>query len=184
MTWSDSLLTPEGERQALRVHDFVASQLKLGMPAADSYYTSPLSRCLQTCNFTFTGQKLPSEKPFRPFVKEAIRETIGEHTCDRRSSLTQLRASFAEEFILEFEFEPDFSNEDTLWSPKERETDAQTQARLRDALDSIFEHDRGTYISLTSHSGAIRAMLSVFGHRAFPLTQGSMLAVLVKAERR
>lgn len=184
MQWADAHLTPTGEQQALAAHSFFTKQLTHGLPAPEAYYSSPLTRCLQTCNFTYNGLKVPDSRPFRPVtVKELLRETNGGHTCDRRSSVTQLRATFPESFMSTFQFERGFSDEDKLWSPTERETDAETQERVRAALDNIFENDHRGWISITSHSGAIRAMLVVLGHRPFPLTQGSMLAVLVKSEK-
>lgn len=185
MVWADAHLTPTGEQQALAAHAFFVKQLILGLPAPESYYTSPLSRCLQTCNFTYNGLKVPSSRPFRPVtIKELLRETNGQHTCDRRSSVTQLRKIWPEPFMSTFTFEPGFSDEDKLWSPTKRETDEEVQVRQRRALDDIFKHDQKDWISITSHSGAIKAMLVILGHRAFPLTQGSMLAVLVRAEKQ
>lgn len=184
MQWADARLTDKGEKQALAANAYFVEQLESGLPAPESYYTSPLTRCLQTCNFTWNGLAVPEARPFRPVtVKELLRETNGEHTCDRRSSLTQLRQTWPDSFMSTFKFEPGFSDEDKLWTADARETDEETQARLRIALDDIFEHDGHSWISITSHSGAIRAVQAVIGHRTFPLTQGSMFAVLVEAER-
>jgi len=40
------------------------------IPVPNTYYTSPLDRCLATANITFSGLKLPNRKPFVPEVKE------------------------------------------------------------------------------------------------------------------
>lgn len=49
-------------------------------------------------------------------------------------------------------------------------------------LDDVFSHDDSTYISFTSHSGAIGGILRVLGHRQFSLVTGAVIPVLVKAE--
>lgn len=180
--WPDALLTKEGVAQAQAGAALWEKAEERQMPHPETYYVSPLSRCLQTSNHTFGGlENLPDGRPFRPIVKEMLRETNGVHTCDRRSSVTKLRESFPKEFMERFSFEPGFSDEDVLWSPTVRETDEETQVRVRLLLDDIFQHDNSTWISLTSHSGWIRALLAVVGHRVFPLGQGSALAVVVKA---
>lgn len=184
MRWADALLTPEGEKQALAAHAFWADAPRRGLSALDSYYTSPLSRCLQTARLTFSELPLPKEKPFKPIVKELLRETNGVHTCDRRSSKTELTKAFPESFMSTFTFESGFSDKDVLWSPTVRETDEETQARVRKLLDDVFMHDKKAFISMTSHSGSIRAILAVLGHREFRLVQGSVMAVLVRAEQR
>ena len=79
-------------------------------------------------------------------------------------------------------FEPGFTEEDLLWKAEIRESDQETQDRVRKVLDEIFANDSGTWISLTGHSGTVRAILAVICHREFRLAQGSMMAVLVKAQ--
>ncbi|KAJ9192611.1 hypothetical protein DTO164E3_8309 [Paecilomyces variotii] len=113
-----------------------------------------------------------------PTVKELLRETIGLHTCDRRSS----KSAIAEEYP-HYRFEPDFSDEDVLWDAKSRESDSARSARLRKLLDDIFTNDDNVFISLTAHSGAITSILEVIGHRKFQLATGAMIPVVVKAER-
>ena len=71
---------------------------------------------------------------------------------------------------------------DELWSADVREPDSAVDARLTVLLDDIFENDKNTWISFTSHSGAIAGLLRVVGHRPFPLVTGSVIPVLVKAE--
>lgn len=110
-------------------------------------------------------------------VKELLREANGVHTCDRRSSLSFLRSSFPN-----FTFEPGFSEKDELWSVSHRETDGEIDARMKELLDDIFENDGSTFLSFTSHSGAICSLLRVLGHREFRLVTGGIIPVLVKAE--
>lgn len=147
------------------------------MPAPESYYTSPLSRCTITANLTFNGLDLPPSRPFVPTVKEYFREGISIHTCDRRSSRASIRGMFPW-----YVFEPGFTELDELWRGNEGETDAAQEARTRTALDEVFRRDEATWVSVTSHSGEIRKMLAVLGHRAFSLSTGQVVPVLVKAE--
>ena len=75
------------------------------------------------------------------------------------------------------------TEEDELWSATERETNQQLDSRFQSLLDDIFGHDDGTFVSLTSHSGAICSLLRVLGHREFRLVTGGVIPVLVKADR-
>ena len=74
-----------------------------------------------------------------------------------------------------------------------RESLADQNARLRTFLDSIFDEfeqnelasgsDRVSFLSFTGHSGAIKAILSVVGHRPFRLETGGVIPVLVKVTK-
>jgi broad specificity phosphatase PhoE len=178
--WADAHLTEVGEEQVLQAHEFIASQLSdKMMPAPEAYYVSPLYRCLQTANLTYAGLQLPVDRPFKPIIKELLREDLGEHTCDRRSSRTVIHRAFPE-----WRFESGFSEHDLLWRADYRETDEEHDVRTRAFMNELFSNDRSTYISLTSHSGAIASKLRVLGHRVFTLPTGGMIPVLVKATRR
>ena len=96
------------------------------------------------------------------------------------------------------------SEEDLLWKPDERETDAHMQMRGRRALDRVFGKDGAAEtcefrfcgsifreklmqtradISVTSHSAFLRNLLAVLGHQPYPLSTGEMIPVVVKATR-
>jgi len=62
------------------------------------------------------------------------------------------------------------------------ETNKEQTARLKKLFVDIFAHDHSTYISLSSHSGAIAAALRAIGHQPFHMVTGSVLPMLVKAE--
>ncbi|KAH8423448.1 histidine phosphatase family protein [Aspergillus melleus] len=177
-TWVDSRLTKLGESQAETAHRAWLSQIEAGIPAPQSYYASPLNRCLATASITFKGTGLPLTEPFRPLLKELLRETIGLHTCDSRSSKSAILA----EYPL-VRFEEGFAEEDPLYDPDLRESDTARDVRFRDLFQDIFAHDENTYLSLTAHSGAITSMLQVVGHRKFALATGGVIPVLVRAER-
>jgi len=178
VTWADAHLTGTGIQQARKANAFWATEMEeQKIPVPENYYTSPLHRCLATANATFSGLRLPASHPFIPEVKELLREVNGVHTCDRRSSKTHIHADFSAYLI-----EDGFAENDELWSPDIRESDPHMDARLKTLLDDIIAHDGGTYVSFTSHSGAISGLLRVLGHRPFGLSTGSVIPVLVKAE--
>ena len=154
VTWADAHLTAVGMMQALTVKSFWAAEIELqNIPTPQSFYTSPLTRCLQTANLTFNGLKKLNH-PFIPTVKELLREGISGHTCDRRSSKTYIQDTFPS-----YHFEEGFQENDPLWEPLHGETPADQDSRSKRILDDIFTHDRGTYISITSHSGEIASIL-------------------------
>ncbi|KAL8674636.1 MAG: hypothetical protein Q9168_000944 [Polycauliona sp. 1 TL-2023] len=177
--WVDAHLTDTGIQQAKAVNAFWKHQIEIAKtPAPQTYYCSPLYRCLQTANFTFTDLDLPTDRPYKPVVKEFLREVNGIHTCDRRSRKSSLLQAFPN-----FIFEPSMTEDDELWSSTERETNPEIDTRVKMLLDDIFEHDESVFISLTSHSGAICSLLRVLGHREFRLVTGGVIPVLVKAVR-
>lgn len=178
VTWSDAHLSPLGVAQALAVNEFWASEIKdQKIPTPQSYYTSPLTRCLQTANYTFNGLDLPAAHPFLPQVKEYLREGISGHTCDRRSNETYIHDLFPS-----YRIEPGFTQSDELWVALHGETSTDQAVRSKRVLDSVFSADGSTYISITSHSGEIGSLLSVLDHRVFGLSTGAAIPVLVKAQ--
>lgn len=117
LTWADAHLTEQGIKQAQTANKFWASQMaKQRIPMPEKYYTSPLHRCLDTVNITFQDLQLPAQQPFIPEVKELLREVMGIHTCDRRSSRIYIHTNFPL-----YRIEPGFAEEDELWSPDVRE---------------------------------------------------------------
>jgi broad specificity phosphatase PhoE len=178
-TWNDAHLTNNGIQQALKANKFWLSliqQQKITTP--DTYYTSPLYRCLSTANLTFSGLPLPADKPFKPTIKALLREGISEHTCDRRSNKTYIHAQFPT-----YNFEPGFPENDLLWTGVTAEPSAAEDYRSQTVLDQIFASDKSTYISITSHSGEIASILRVLGHRVFSLSTGAVIPVLVQAKK-
>ncbi|KAK2741741.1 hypothetical protein FQN55_008241 [Onygenales sp. PD_40] len=179
--WADAHLTDKGIGQAQVARDTWIAQMKNHIPLPESYYVSPLDRCLQTANATFSELELPRNQAFKPVVKELLRETLGIHTCDRRSSKSYIHTTYPS-----YRFEPHFAEEDPLWDAELRESNSARNARLKQLLDDIFRHDwnKNTYISLTAHSGAITSILEVVGHREFGLSTGGVIPVLVRVERK
>ncbi|KAL8782687.1 MAG: hypothetical protein Q9213_005166 [Squamulea squamosa] len=70
-SWVDPHLTDTGIEQAKTVNAFWKHQLAVAKtPAPEIYYSSPLYRCLETANWTFTDLDLPADRPYKPVVKE------------------------------------------------------------------------------------------------------------------
>ena len=176
--WMDAPLTPEGIRQAKDASNFWLKFSERNITALpQSYYVSPLDRCLATAGYTFGPLQLPKDRPYKPVVKEMLRETMGVHTCDKRRTRSYIERSYPEVTIAE-----PFAEEDTLWDAHRRETNQNMDIRFRGLLRDIFMTDNNTHISLTAHSGAVASILRVLGHAPFRLKTGSVMAVFVKAE--
>lgn len=185
--WEDAQLTPTGIFQAEIAHNFWKNRIRIEkIPVPRSFYTSPLQRCLATANITF-GDLLDllslddspsSSSVFQPTIKDLLREKISIHTCDHRNSTATSLLQIYPHFLLE----PDFSEFDLLWNGLTAESDAAHSIRMRNFLDDVFLHDDHTWISLTSHSGTIAAILRVIGHQGFRLVTGGVMPVLVRGE--
>ncbi|KAH8171223.1 histidine phosphatase superfamily (branch 1) domain-containing protein [Sarocladium implicatum] len=178
VTWADAKLTEAGVSEARKAHAFFNSHFANdGFPYFQSYYSSPLTRCVTTANLTFGGIALPDDRPFEPVIKEYLREGISIHTCDRRSTKSHIHS-----IVPNFDFEEGFTEEDELWRGDEGETAEHQRARSKELLDDIFTNDDATWVSFSAHSGEIRRLLEVLGHREFSLATGQIIPVLVKAE--
>lgn len=154
-----------------------SSTLRLPLPGA--HYSSPHARCLQTCELSFSGMALPSGEiaPFKPVVRELIRERLGAHTCDRRGTRTWIRDNYPS-----FAVEDDFPEQDELWQPNVRETLAEHAVRVEAFLDDLFTNESATICSITAHSGTFLALYSAVGHKAVQVAPGNVVPVLIKAE--
>jgi broad specificity phosphatase PhoE len=69
-SWVDARLTEKGIDQAKTAHAAWEEQIQKGVPVPQSFYVSPLNRCLATANVTFGGLSIPGIEPFKPVVKE------------------------------------------------------------------------------------------------------------------
>lgn len=95
-------------------------------------------------------------------------------TCDKRGT----KSSFLQRFP--FKIEEGFTEEDELWEPHVRETPKQQTARLEQAMSDFFDEDSDSlYVSLSAHSGTIRAVLeAVHFPRVYSLMTGGMIPVV------
>jgi hypothetical protein len=178
VTWRDAHLSDLGVQQALHVNSLWKKLITTqNIQTPQSYYTSPLYRCLQTANYSFNGLDLPAEFPFIPEVKELLREGIDIHTCDSRSNLTYIRESFPS-----YTIEPGFTEYDLLFRNSTSETPTAENLRSKTLLDQLFQTDGNTFLSITTHSGEGASILAVLNHISFSLATGAVIPVLVKAE--
>lgn len=68
--WVDARLTPQGIEQAKVAHRAWKDQLQADIPSPQSFYVSPMNRCLATAQVTFDGLPIAGITPFRPIIKE------------------------------------------------------------------------------------------------------------------
>lgn len=184
-TWFDAALTTNGVEQALVAHNFWQKEInEQRIHTPDNYFVSPLTRTLQTANYTFSGLQLPKgSAKFNPLIKELFREGISIHTCDHRHNRSFIHALFPS-----WPIEPGFTEEDKLWNGITAETSAAQDVRSATVLDQVFftsaSSKKEMFVSVTSHSGEISSILRVIGHRTFSLNTGAVIPVLVRAEKK
>lgn len=179
ITWGpDARLTSVGILQASHNNESWKVQLDSGCPLPSRFYVSPCNRSLSTLVGTWQDIDIP-----KPKVLENLRETIGLHPCNKRSS--------KEEIALQFpivEFEDGFPEEDVrhaLYPPGQRELLHEQFLRVNSALQQIFlDAPEDPIISVTSHAGTIRSAIVVTGHRRFTIPTGGMIPMVIKATRR
>ncbi|CDS82355.1 related to PMU1-putative phosphomutase [Sporisorium scitamineum] len=175
-------------------------------PLPTKLFSSPLSRALSTLEISYdeillsnpndTASAAP-QKPqglggligdisstmdkvlhpkLTPEVKELFREEYGEHTCDQRSTKTQLAKTYPN-----VAFEPGFTEQDTLWTST-READSHLDARIQQALTQMFnEAQQDLVVSLTSHSGVMQSLFRVVGHYPIKPSTGALIPLIIKA---
>ncbi|KAF3033287.1 hypothetical protein E8E11_000088, partial [Didymella keratinophila] len=161
-TWADAELTANGEQQARSIAEV---RSYLGDGTITAILSSPLRRCLRTIQLALP----PEAGNPRPSIKEKLRERLGVHTCDQRSS-----RSWIAEHYPSFSIEPAFAEEDALWSPDWRETIEQHTVRSTELLDDIFDGDYGDNIVLATHSsGAIMSLFAATGWKKIPVAAGA-----------
>jgi broad specificity phosphatase PhoE len=176
--WMDAHLTDTGVAQAQQLGQAWQHQISpaVGTPTPQSYYTSPLNRCCATAYYTFANLSLPLGTPFIPTVKENLRELIGVVTEDERSNATYIASQFPS-----YQFEEGFTEDDELWQPDVLELPWQLDARMTGLLEDVWQSDKSTWISFTSHQLATASMLRVIGHQSFTLGTAGMLPVLIES---
>jgi len=182
VTWVDAHLTDEGIKQTTHLGELWTEWTRdSGVPLPDTVYTSPLARCLETTKLVYSNvvTQHGGTGTFQPIVKESLRERLTDHTCDKRSSKTWI-----EEHYPDYVLEPGFVEEDVLWKADAFETDEAHTARKQRLLEDIWINDReARFISLTTHSYAISAILEVVGAPHFRVGEGEVVALLVKGEK-
>jgi hypothetical protein len=111
-------------------------------------------------------------------VKEYLRERLTIHTCDRRSSRSWIEQQYPRYII-----ENGFEENDTLWDAEVPETPEKHVARKQSLLEDIFDTDDSQFISLTTHSYAVSAILEAVGAPHFRVGEGVMVPLFIRAEK-
>lgn len=175
----DPELTELGLSQAKDNHNQLAVELQQGLHLPTRWFASPFRRSIDTLIGTWDGHVHLNS--VNPLIMEDLRETLGVHSCDKRSP----RRVIAEKYTPKgFIIEAGFAEEDTLFKDDYREKVWEQAVRQDRAFQSIFnatDKQKDEFISVTSHSGSIRTQLLVLGHRAFAIGTGGMIPVVVKA---
>ena len=101
---------------------------------------SPLTRTLETCMNIFGDTDIPIE------CHEFLREyPIGEDTCNKRSSLTEIKGKYPK---IDFQLS---MNDDLLWKENTRETIPELEIRIQEMIDYI-QSRKETNIAIVGHS--------------------------------
>lgn len=176
----DPELTDLGIDQAKGNNKAWKEQIEKGAILPTKFYVSPLSRSIDTMLYTWQDIVEISEEA--PLIKENIRETTGVHTCDKRLTKLELEKKYGKLGLI---FEDGFEEEDIYYDPEVRETVPHQAKRVFESFVEIFESTdrKDSFVSVTSHSGTIRASLLALGHREFMIGTGGMIPVFVKAEK-
>lgn len=113
-----------------------------------------------------------------PIIKEKLRERLGVHTCDQRSSKTCIASAFPE-----FRVEDGFAENDELWTAERRETIDEHAERAKELLNDLFDNDENRTIALVAHSGALMALFKATGWGKIPVQAGAVYPLLVRGTK-
>ncbi|KAG8968970.1 hypothetical protein FRC03_005236 [Tulasnella sp. 419] len=172
ITWGpDAELTDLGVLQAQEINARWKEELPRSIPVPTKLFSSPLQRAARTLELSFQG--IPTTKPL---IMENLREVLGEHTCDKRSTRSYLEAAFPT-----FEIEASLTEDDELWRADERETEHHLNERVKRALDQILVTClQDTYLAIFAHGGVIRAVFHAMDHRPLAVKTGGVVPILLK----
>lgn len=182
IVWApDPELTELGNAQAKDNYHQFKIELADGLQVPSKWYSSPFRRSVDT--LIGTWGEIVDLKDVRPLIKEDLRETIGVHLCDKRSSKSVIADKYVDRG---FTIEEGFEEEDVYFKNDYREKVWEQALRQNKAFQYIFENTSADddIISVTSHSGSIRTQLMVLGHRPFAIGTGGIIPVFVKATRK
>ncbi|KAK6507229.1 hypothetical protein TWF481_005679 [Arthrobotrys musiformis] len=179
----DPDLTEKGKNEAISIGNIWKTQLQHhdlfeagALP--QKFYASPFTRALRTLELTWSDIVLDLPDAPRVKIRENLRETIGYHWCDKRGVMKEVSDVFPW-----IELEDGMHDEDKIWTEvREDEECGSMDNRLREVIDDIFLEDGETFISITAHSGCLRCVMRVVGHRLFGLETSRMIPVVVKAK--
>ena len=138
--WADARLTDFGREQSASAHAALAA-----LPRPEVFYTSPLSRTIQTALIA-----TPAGVPF--VAEELVRERNGLHPCDRRRTRAELAADFPTVSLAALTTEADGT-----WTPAREPWDALV-ARAGDFLRLLAARPQRT-VAVCTHNDFLQALL-------------------------
>ncbi|KAK8023631.1 hypothetical protein PG993_011697 [Apiospora rasikravindrae] len=153
-------------------------------PLPGAIYTSPLRRCLETTKKVYgpVFAANPKKHKFQPIIMENLREKGNGDACNYRSTTKYILDKYPN-----YMPEPDFTESDEYEYQIQRaengeptESDEELEERMRKVLKDIFDDDKTSVVSLTTHSFSIGALTKVLGNARI-LDEGDITAFLVKA---
>lgn len=194
--WNDSKLTPLGKKQVITTGEEILLPIinQIGI-LPHKFFCSPMRRCLETFIESWTpvfkaNRNLMTDVIYNN-VFENVRETLGEHTCDKRvnhsvtvNEYQDYKLSTGQE--IRWLYQPDYPEEDQLWRADYRELDSEMDERINNGLLQIFEslEDEDKLLSLTCHAGVINSVLRNMEHPAIKnLATGQMVPIIVEIEK-
>ncbi len=131
----DSPLTQEGHIQSIELGHSWENKKDIEL-----ILVSPLTRTLETCMNIFGDTDIPIES--HEFLREY---PIGEDTCNKRSSLTEIKKKYPK---IKFHLEVD---QDILWREDCRETIPELEERLQIMINYIRSREEKN-IAIIGHS--------------------------------
>ncbi|OWZ54516.1 hypothetical protein J007_01810 [Cryptococcus neoformans] len=183
----DPDLTDLGRSQAAALSYALQREFKRGMPLPNKWYVSPMKRAGETCGiewgWLFEENKGKGKSQGVPAtVIENLREHLHVHECDKRSSLSDLQRDFPS-----FTYTSETTEEDELWQPGEvrnRETEEELVARCGAGIAQVLDMSKDSiYISITSHSGALRGICKSLGVPSRSLIVGEMNIFVLRVKK-
>lgn len=194
MTWGpDPFLTEKGENQARLMNESFKNEiLNFNCPVPTKLFSSPFTRSCQTLLHTMDGiclhhdddsKPLLSQQKLEPLIMENLRETIGEHLCDKRSDRATIERRLSG---WNFQFEEGFADADIYYKDDWREPIHQQALRANKFLQSVFSneaYDDDDVVYCASHSGEIKALIVATGHRQYSVPTAGMIPMLIKATK-
>ncbi|OWZ63143.1 hypothetical protein AYX14_03698 [Cryptococcus neoformans] len=183
----DPDLTDLGRSQAAALSYALQREITRGMPLPNKWYVSPMKRAGETCGiewgWLFEENKGKGKSHGVPAtVIENLREHLHVHECDRRSSLSDLQRDFPS-----FTYTSETTEEDELWQPGEvrnRETEEELVARCGAGIAQVLDMSKDSiYISITSHSGALRGICKSLGVPSRSLIVGEMNIFVLRVKK-
>ncbi|EAZ62945.2 hypothetical protein PICST_40227 [Scheffersomyces stipitis CBS 6054] len=173
MEWYDARLTEVGHEQITNLSKSIETEIeRRQMPLPESFYVSPMRRTLETWDLTWS-----TITKQQPLIKEFARETYGIGTESKRHTKEYIGQNYP--FAV---FEAGFSQNDELWKSEVHESNQHRNYRAAQLLSDIFINDSNQIISIVSHSGLIKSILKVIGHRKWTLKTGQMIPVIIEVD--